>query len=72
MSPQDQAVIEEFRMLGLAASFHYADDTTKEWAMADAQKKKALKIFDDNPHLHEHMRVISAQFLWSLTMERKR
>lgn len=72
MNQQDQEILEQFRMLGLSASHHYADDTTREWAMADTQKKQALKLFDDNPHLHEPMRVIAAQFLWSLTMERKR
>lgn len=64
--------VELFRMYGLSASHHYADDTTREWALADSQKALALKVFDDNPKYQWDMRVAASNFLWSLDLERPR
>ena len=64
-------VLEEFKKLGQKASFHYADDTTKEWSLGDTAKRETLKLFDSYPELQDQMRVIAKDFLWSLTLERK-
>ena len=53
-----------------SASFHYADDSTSEWKLADQQKADALSVFDANPHLQERMRILAIGNLWSLNMER--
>lgn len=64
------AVIAEFKRLGDKASFHYADDSTKEWHLADKAKVEALAIFDAHPELHEQMREVARSFLWLLSVSR--
>ncbi len=55
-----------FQQHGSNASFHYADDTCREWGAAHREKNKALEIFDNNPKLQAEMREIAKGFLWSL------
>ena len=61
---------ERFKELGMQASYHYADDTCKEWGAGDKAKHQALKIFDDNPALQPELRKIAADFLWTLEIDR--
>ena len=66
MNDLDESTLEEFKSLGNSASFHYADDSCKEWPQARTQEAKALALFRDNPHLQDDMREIAKGFLWSL------
>lgn len=64
-------LFEKFQALGHKASYHYADDSTKEWVFGDKAKYEALELFDNaTPSLQKQMRDIAKGFLWSLTMER--
>ena len=62
----DESTLEEFKRLGDSASFHFADDSCKEWPKARTQEAKALALFRANPHLQDDMREIARGFLWSL------
>jgi len=64
-------IIKQFETLGLSASYHFADDTGKEFRQGTLKKRAALKLFDDNPELQNEMRVVAGGFLWSLASERK-
>jgi hypothetical protein len=66
-----EEILKEFTELGQKASYHYADDSTKEWNLGDRAKREALKLFDNNSELQAQMRVIARNFLWSITLERK-
>lgn len=65
-----EEILEQFDSFGRTASFHYADDSTSEWGAGKRAENKALELFDTNPELQQEMRVISAHFLWSLSMKR--
>ena len=60
----------KFKRHSSRASYHYADDTCKEWGLAKQDKDDALKIFDANPEMQEEMRDIAKDELWSLLKER--
>jgi len=62
--------LEQFKELGMLASFHFADDTCQEWGQATTAKNKALKIFDDNPALQPELRKVATGFLWTLSLDR--
>jgi len=64
--------IEQFKKHGNQASYHYADDSCREWRQADAEKAKALAIFDANPTEHEEMRRIARGFLWGYELTQLR
>lgn len=57
--------LEQFKQHGNQASYHYADDSCKEWRLADAEKAKALAVFDANPSDQEQMRAVARGFLWA-------
>ena len=60
-------VLQQFVNRGMAASFHYADDTASgEWRLGRSEEAKALRLFDDNPSMQRYMRDIAKGFLWSL------
>jgi len=63
-------IIDVFKYVGNKASYHYADDSTKEWGTAREMQKIALKIFDACPEYQNEMRRVSKDFLWSLGVER--
>lgn len=65
-------ILAEFKKHGDKASFHYADDSTSEWELADKAKLQALALFDAHPELRLQMREIGRGFLWLLGMERPR
>jgi hypothetical protein len=58
--------LEEFIALGNLASFHYADDTTKEWGRGDECKRQAIDVYKSHPELHEQMKHAAKEFLWTL------
>ena len=63
-------LIELFKKHAKQASFHYADDTCKEWNLAREEKKMALKIFDENPELQTELRELAKNELWRINRER--
>ena len=65
----NEALIK-FKKRARQASFHYADDSCREWGLAKQDKDSALKLFDDNPELQDEMREIAKDELWSLSSER--
>ena len=64
------SILDDFKKHGMKASFHYADDTGKEWGSGDAEKRKALAIFDANAAMQGEMRELAKQFLWTLCLDR--
>ncbi len=66
----EKSIIDLFKEFGNKASYHFADDSTGEWGLAQAAKDQALKLFDDNPGLQSKMREIAKDFLWSLKRDR--
>ena len=63
-------ILEEFERLGDSASFHYADDTCKEWGQAQSAEKKAVALYHAHPELKEEMKELARGFLWSLPKEK--
>ena len=66
----DETKIQQFKQLGFSASFHFADDTGKEFNKGIVKMREALQVFDDNPALQPAMREVGRGFLWSLNRER--
>ena len=64
--------IDEFKRLCYKASYHFADDSGKEWGLAYKAKSEALEIFDAHPDLQAEMREIAKWFLWGGEMTRLR
>lgn len=69
---ENSTPLDEFKRLGEKASYHYADDSTKEWDLASSAKLQALEVFDANPELQPQMRAIAKGFLWGCEMPRLR
>ena len=59
-------VLQQFKDLGMQASYHYACDHGSEWRLGTPLERRALKLFDDNPSMQRYMRDIAKGFLWSL------
>jgi|LakMenE18May11ns_1017448.scaffolds.fasta_scaffold7886793_2 hypothetical protein len=59
--------LAKFEELGNRASFHYADDSCKEWDLARDCKDQAEELFVQHPELREEMIKISKGFLWTLS-----
>ena len=62
----DIDVVKEFKRLANLASFHYADDSCKEWGQAAERKNEALAIFDAHPELETELRHAAIGELWNL------
>jgi hypothetical protein len=63
-------IFEKFQELARKASFHYANDTTKEWSLGDEAKRQAIELFDNaSPNLQKQMREVVRNQLWSLIDE---
>ncbi|HLF12078.1 MAG TPA: hypothetical protein VJA26_12765 [Gammaproteobacteria bacterium] len=69
-APSQNEIVEAFKNLGNTASYHYADDSTKEWNLGHKAEDEALAIFDANPNLETELRSVARGFLWSLTSKR--
>ena len=63
-------VLDKFDELGRSASFHYADDSGKEWDLARKDKEAAEALFIAHPELRDEMIAIARNFLWSLDVKR--
>jgi len=58
-------IIEEFKKYARNASYHYADDSTKEWSLARKNVGLCRELYRENEHLRESMRKIVDRELWS-------
>lgn len=61
------AILSSFEQHGKSASYHYADDSGKEWHLGALERDKALDIWRKHKYLTEEMKVIGKGFLWSFT-----
>lgn len=68
----DASELARFKEHGDRASYHYADDSAKEWGLANVEKRKALAIFDANKDLQPQMREIARGFLWGHELNKPR
>ncbi len=59
--------VQFFEHYGIKASYHYADDSTKEWVYGDIAKDKAYKIAAAYPQCEESFVKVSRRFLWSFS-----
>lgn len=66
MKYQDEMILREFKDYGQIASYHFADDTGREWSHAHSLKNRALELYKENPNLQDAMREISKNFLWGI------
>jgi len=57
--------INEFWRLARKASFHFADDTTKEWRMGSDAESAAIKLLDEHPEWLPEVRANWGE-LWPL------
>ena len=63
---EKQEILEEFKTYGMDASYHYADDSGKEWKFAYPLVDKCIKLVKEHPELHEEMKEISKKFIFSI------
>jgi hypothetical protein len=62
-------IVKQFKDLGFKASYHFADDSGKEWHLGNDLQKQAMDLFFANPDDQAEMLEISKEFLWSMRME---
>ena len=63
--------IEDFWRLARKASFHFADDTTKEWHLGSSAEKEACAMLRRNPEWRDEV-VEKFSELWRLPDEFKK
>jgi len=63
-------ILKEFTDLGNSASYHFADDSGKEWDAAYAAQHKAESLFIQHPELRDEMIAIAKKFLWTLDVDK--
>lgn len=68
---EKQKILEEFKKAGLDASYHYADDTGKEWHLAYPLVDKCMKLAKEYPELHEEMAEIAKHFIFLMTFKKE-
>ena len=68
---EKQEILENFKTCGMDASYHYADDSGKEWHLAYPLVDKCMKLVKEHPEFHEEMREISKKFIFSMTFPEK-
>ena len=59
---EKKEILEEFKKCGLDASYHYADDTGKEWHLAYPLVEKCMKLAKEHIELHPEMAEIAKNF----------
>ena len=67
---EKKQILEEFKKAGLDASFHYADDTGKEWHFAYPLVEKCMKLAKEHIELHTEMAEIAKHFIFSMTFKK--
>jgi hypothetical protein len=50
--------LEQFKSLGMSASFHYADDSCREWGQAKIEELEAMQLYFRNPDLRRNERAV--------------
>jgi len=67
----DEKAVSEFIRLGYQASYHYADDTCKEWDDAYKCRDEAMDLYRraDTP-TRAAMHLVARAFLWYPEFER--
>ena len=68
---EKQEILEEFKTYGMDASYHYADDTGKEWKFAYPLVDKCLKLVKEHPELHEEMKEIAKHFIFPMIFKKE-
>ena len=58
-----------FEKAASQASFHYADDSTKEWGAARKCKGECLRLYVENPELRDRFREFMKSQLWGVEFE---
>ena len=66
---EKKQILEEFKKAGLDASFHYADDTGKEWHLAYPLVDKCMKLSKEHPSLHTEMKEIAKHFIFLVSFQ---
>lgn len=66
---EKKQILEEFKKAGLDASFHYADDTGKEWHLAYPLVDKCMKLAKEHPELHTEMAEIAKHFIFAMSFQ---
>lgn len=66
---EEQEILEQFKKAGLDASFHYADDTGKEWHLAYPLVEKCMKLAKEYPELHTEMAEIAKHFIFLMSFK---
>ena len=60
-------IVSEFAHEGMTASYHYADDSGKEWSLGNIHRDKTLAIWRANPELTPRFLEVGKKFLWSFS-----
>ena len=63
---EKQEILENFKTCGMDASYHYADDSGKEWHLAYPLVDKCMKLVKEHTELREEMREIAKKFIFSI------
>ena len=63
--------LKQFIKLGKDASYHYADDSGKEWGLANGCVRQAMELYKANPELRALMREEARGFLWASDFTRQ-
>jgi hypothetical protein len=69
---QGKEVLEQFKSLGMKASFHFAAEYPNEDQQAYSAKYKAMELFKEHKNLREDMARIAKGFIWVSSFERDR
>lgn len=64
--PTEQEILDEFQKHGMNASYHYADDSGKEWQLGSVEADKCRAMVLKHPELADKFRNIARHFLFSM------
>ena len=66
-SRSDDEWVNEFLHEGMTASYHYADDSGKEWPLGTLHRDRALAVYEKRPDLESRLLEVGKKFLWSFS-----
>lgn len=66
-SRSDDEWVSEFLHEGMTASYHYADDSGKEWPLGTLHRDRALAVYEKRPDLESRLLEVGKKFLWSFS-----